>query len=307
MKHSLITLFFITLFHLFGIAQPDDFTKMMEEEMGASNEPDYATATFKTTRLVNGHTNEQVAPGVLDFRIGHRFGAFNTGIYNFFGLDQASMRMAFEYGINDWLMIGAGRSTYQKTYDGFVKAKILRQQKGKRNIPISINYLGAMAVKTLKFSNPENTNYYTSNFFFTHQLIIARKFSESFSFQILPTLVHRNLVEKITDEHDIYSIGVGGRMKLSRRTCVNVEYFYQINKPRDVINSLAIAFDIETGGHVFQLAFTNAAAMIEHAFITQTTGRWEKGDIIGGFNLSRVFTLKDPRKKGTKNDDAPSK
>jgi hypothetical protein len=164
-----------------------------------------------------------------------------------------------------------------------------------------------MAVKTLKFSNPENTNYYTSNFFFTHQLIIAKKFSESFSFQVLPTVVHRNLVEKVTDEHDIYSIGVGGRMKLSRRTCVNVEYFYQINKPRDVINSLAIAFDIETGGHVFQLAFTNAAAMIEHAFITQTTGRWDKGDIIGGFNLSRVFTLKDPRKKGTKNEDAPIK
>ena len=236
MKQSLITLFFITLFHLFGIAQPDDLSKMMEEEMGTSNAPDYATATFKTTRLVNGHTNEQVAPGVLDFRICHRFGAFNTGVYNFFGLDQASMRMALEYGINNWFMVGAGRSTYQKTYDGFVKAKILRQQKGKRNIPLSINYLGTMAIKTLKFSNPENTNYYTSNFFFTHQLILARKFSESFSFQISPTLVHRNLVEKSTDEHDILAVGIGGRMKLTRRACVNVEYYYQVNKPKSQYN-----------------------------------------------------------------------
>jgi len=307
MKHSLVALLFIPFAHFSSIAQTDDLSKMMEEEMGSSNEPDFATATFKTTRLVNGHTNEQDGPGVLDFRIGHRFGAFNTGAYNFFGLDQATMRMALEYGINDWLMVGAGRSTYQKTYDGFIKAKIFRQQKGKRNFPLSVNYLGAMAIRTLKFSNPENTNFYSSNFFFTHQLIIARKFSDSFSFQVLPTLVHRNLVEKITDDHDIFAIGVGGRMKLSKRTSVNVEYFYQVNKPRDVVNSLAIAFDIETGGHVFQLAFTNAAAMIEHAFITQTVGRWEKGDIIGGFNLSRVFTIKDPRKKGTKNEEAPKK
>jgi hypothetical protein len=304
---------YITIFALFCFQQLNlygqivDLSKMLDEELNTNNERNYTTATFKTTRLVNGHTNEQDAAGVLDFRIGHRFGAFNTGVYNFFGLDQATMRMALEYGINNWLMVGGGRSTYQKTYDGFAKAKLFRQQTGKKNFPISVNYLIAMAVKTLKFTNPENKNYYTSNFFYTHQLIIARKFSESFSLQLAPTLVHRNLVEKLTDKHDIFAVGIGGRMKLTKRACVNVEYYYQVNKPRDVVNSLAIAFDIETGGHVFQLTFTNAAAMIEHAFITQTTGKWSKGDIIGGFNLSRVFTLKDPRKRGTKNEDLGNK
>jgi len=277
-------------------AQSDDLAKMMEEEMSKDAEPDYATATFKTTRLINGHTVENVAAGVLDMRISHRFGAINTGIKEFYGLDVATMRVSLEYGINRWLMIGGGRSTSEKTYDSFLKAKILRQSKGARNMPITLSYMASMQTITVPYEKPDRTNFFTSNMFFVHQLIIARKFNESFSFQVSPTLVHRNLVDSISTPHDLFSIGMGGRMKLTRRTSINVEYFYQFNKFEPTkTNMLSIGFDIETGGHVFQLCFTNSPYMIEKAFIHQNSGTWKAGDIIGGFNLSRNFTIRDPR------------
>jgi hypothetical protein len=287
-------------------AQPDDLAKMMEEEMSKDVEPDYATATFKTTRLINGHTIENVAAGVLDMRISHRFGAINSGIQQFYGLDVATMRVSLEYGINRWLMIGGGRSTFEKTYDSFLKAKILRQSKGARNMPITLSYLASMQTITVPYANPDRTNFFTSNMFFVHQLIIGRKFNESFSFQISPTLVHRNLVDSIATPHDLFSIGMGGRMKLTRRTSINVEYFYQFPqfKPAGTTDMLSIGFDIETGGHVFQLCFTNSPYMIEKAFIHQNSGTWKAGDIIGGFNLSRNFTIRDPRqsKKAKKSE-----
>lgn len=287
-------------------AQPDDLSKMLEEEMASEPTTDYATATFKTTRLVNAHTNEQLGGGVLDMRISHRFGAINSGINNFFGLDQATMRVALEYGITDWLMVGGGRSTYEKTYDSFVKVKLMRQSKGHKSRPLSINYMGSWQTKTIPFTDPNRTNYYTSNFFFVHQLIVARKFSESLSLMFAPTLVHRNLVPTLNDPHDMYSIVVGGRMKITKRMSFNAEYIYQLpsTQPAGTTNSLSFGIDLETGGHVFQFCFTNSPAMIERAFINETRGSWGKGDIITGFNLSRVFTLKDPRTKNKKKSDA---
>jgi len=282
------------------IAQPDDdLSKLLDEEMNKEETVDYATATFKTTRLVNGHTNENVAAGVMDMRLSHRFGAFNTGIKNFFGLDQATMRVALEYGITNWLMVGGGRSNYEKTYDTFLKAKVLRQSKGKRRMPISLSYFTSIQTKTIPFSDPNRTNFFTSNIFYVHQLIFARKFSEGISVMIAPTVVHRNLVAKVTDPHDLYSIAIGGRMKLSKRTSINFEYFYQLpgTKPPGTTDCFSIGFDIETGGHVFQLTFNNSPTQVERAFIHETRGSWKNGDIIGGFNLSRVFTLKDPRSK----------
>jgi len=303
--HTLKWFFLFFLVPVFIQAQPDDLSKMMEEEMASEPVTDYTTATFKTTRLINAHTNEQVAGGVLDMRISHRFGAINSGIQNFFGLDQAGMRVALEYGIFDWLMVGGGRSTYEKTYDSFLKAKLMRQSTGNRSRPLSINYFAAWQTKTIPFADPNRTNYFTSNFFFVHQLIVARKFNESLSLMIAPTLVHRNLVATLNDPHDLFSVVLGGRIKLTRRMSLNAEYIYQLpgTQPDGTTNSFSLGFDLETGGHVFQFSFTNSPAMIERAFIHETRGSWGKGDIITGFNLSRVFTLKDPRTRGKKKSE----
>ena len=259
-------------------------------------EINYTTATFKSTRIMNGHSVEKMPPGQLDFRISHRFGRINSGAYEFFGLDQANIHFGLEYGIMKWLMIGIGRGTYEKTFDGFAKFTLLRQSSGARFMPVSVSLLSTAALKSVKWADPLRTNYFSSRLSYVGQILIARKISQGFSVQIIPSYVHRNLVATELDPNDLYAIGAGGRMKLTKRISLNAEYYYLTNPKtymsQQVYDPLSIGFDIETGGHVFQLIFTNSVAMIEKGFIGETTGDWLKGDIHFGFNISRVFTLK---------------
>jgi len=290
----LVTLF--TFFSLAAFAQ-DDLMKMLEEETEKDKKPDYATATFKTTRLINGHSVENVAEGVLDFRISHRFGYVNGGAYELFGLDEASMRLGLDYGLTNRWMIGIGRSTYQKQYDGFTKYKLLRQSSGTRVMPVTLSVIASMMYKSLKDENPDRENYVTSKLFYSGQVLIGRKFNESLSLQLMPTIIHYNLVQGANDPNDVFAIGGGGRMKLSKRVSLNLEYYYQLPdyKLPGTTNSLAIGVDIETGGHVFQLYCTNSTGMTERTYISETTGNFFEGDIRLGFTISRVFTIKKPK------------
>ncbi len=253
----------------------------------------YTTSTFKTTRLVSGHSVENTGKRVMDVKISHRFEKLNEGSYSLFGLDEARMRFGFDYGITDNLMAGFGRSTYQKTYDVFMKLRILRQSRGKKNMPFTLSYVPTFALRTLRVNVPGISNDFTSCASYTHQLIIGRKFSDNTSLQIMPSYVHRHLITLNTDPDDVFAIGIGGRQKLTRRISLNAEYYYQVTRHQlaGTNNLLSIGFDLETGGHVFQLHFTNSQAMNESNFIAGTSGKWGKGDILFGFNISRVFTL----------------
>ena len=289
-----ILFYLILLFQpLISLAQ-DDLMNLLEEETEQTTE--YASATFKATRIMNGHSTKTMPEGQLDFRIHHRFGRLNSGAYEFWGLDQANIHLSLEYGIKNWLMVGVGRGTYEKTYDGFLKFKLLRQSDGARNMPVSVSLFSSMALNSLKWPDEERTYYFSSRLSYTHQLLIARKFNEYLSLQVTPTVVHRNLVETRLDPNDLFACGIGGRIKLTNRVSLNAEYYYVFSPDKEtlsnpVYNPLSIGFDIETGGHVFQLVFTNSVAMIEKGFITETTGQWGKGDVHFGFNISRVFTL----------------
>ena len=280
-----------------GIAQTDttDLMSQLEKEVSGDdkNNTNYTTATFKSTRLIDGHTVENVGKGVLDFRISHRFGKVNGGGYDLFGLDNATMRMSFDYGITNRFMVGIGRSTFEKTYDAFFKVKLLRQSTGAKRMPLTVSYVPTVALKTLKSLDTSRKNYFSSRLFFTHQLIIARKFSEKTSLQLMPTYSHRNLVTLASEPNDLIAIGIGGRQKITRRVSLNAEYYYQLPdfKLEGTTNALSVGVDIETGGHVFQLHFTNSQGMSERTFITETRGKWGKGDIYFGFNISRVFTI----------------
>ena len=272
-----------------------DLLSQLENEV-QRNEKDlttYSSSAFKTTRLINGHTIENVGKGVMDVKISHRFGKINGGGYELFGLDNATMRMGLDYGITRYLMVGLGRSTFQKTIDAFFKLKLLRQSAGKHNMPFTLSYVPTIAYKTLKNDIPGRKNYFSSNLIYTHQLLIGRKFSHNTSLQLMPSYTHVNLVQLQTDPNDLISIGIGGRQKLTKRISLNAEYYYQLPdyKLAGTTNSLSVGFDIETGGHVFQLHFTNSQGMSERTFINETTGEWAKGDIYFGFNISRVFTL----------------
>lgn len=279
-------------------AQDEDLLKLLGPE---EEQVEYATAGFKTTRVINLHSFENNAPGVLDFKISHRFNYLNGGLYEMFGLDGATLRLGLEYGINDRLMAGVGRSTINKTYDGFVKYKLTRQSTGKVNMPVTLSWFSSITCNTLRWPDETRKNYFSSRLNYVHQLIVGRKFTEGFSAQLSPTLVHKNLVPTEDDANDILACGVGLRQKITRRTSVNFEYIYVL--PGQIVstnynNSLSVGFDIETGGHVFQLHFTNSRGMTENYFITETQGNWFDGDISFGFNISRVFTLSSPGKKG---------
>ena len=272
----------------------DDLLSLIEDE---KPQTDFAKASFKTTRVINSQSLENTAPGVLDMKISHRFGPLNGGAYELFGLDAATIRIGLDYGITDHLMVGVGRSSVQKTYDGFLKMKLLRQSSGARTMPLTVIWFSGVALNSLKWQFPERNNFFSSRLAYTHQLIFGRKFTEGFTLQFMPTVVHRNLIPTSEEKHDVIALGVAGRQKLTRRLAVNAEYYYVLpNQIADNLrNSLSIGFDIETGGHVFQLHFTNSTAMVEKGFITENTGSWEKGDIRFGFNISRVFTIRQPK------------
>jgi hypothetical protein len=286
-------------------AREEDLMGILDEEEPASARKDYVSATFKSTRIINGHSIENVGRGVLDFRISHRFGPVNNGISDFFGLDGATTRLGFDYGITDWLMVGIGRSSLNKEVDGFLKAKLLRQHM-RGGMPVSLSVVGAAGIQTTEApSMAFGKEYFFSNrIAYTTQLLVARKFSNAFSLQFMPTLVHYNLVQLESDPNNVIALGIGGRLKLSQRISLTGEYYYTLhdNQLPGSTNALGIGLDIETGGHVFQLFFTNSTGISERTFIGQTTGKWADSDVHFGFNISRVFTVIKPRDmEGTRN------
>ena len=289
MKPVFISAFF--LFFLMTVQAQDDIMKSIQDTVVKK---EYVTNTFKSSRVINGHSVEMIGAGVLDFRLLHRFGPVNQGANQFFGLDQASFRMGFDYGISKNFTIGIGRSTTNKDLDGFLKYRVLQQSTGPGASPVSIILMAGMSIQTYKNTDPAKDLTLNSRTGYYYQAIVGRKFSQKFSFQLSPTLVHRNEVTGAADMNDIFALGMGARYKFSKRMALVVDYFYVTNGlPHSAgSNPLSVGIDIETGGHVFQLHFSNTGGMNERAFITETTNKWGNGDIQFGFNLSRVFNLK---------------
>lgn len=291
MKSLLPFLLFTILFQNIAVAQEEDLLSLLGEE----ETTEYVNASFKTNRVINLHSLESTAYGVLDFKINHRFSPISEGFYDLFGLDGANIRLGLDYGVSDVLTIGAGRSSQDKTYDGYIKYKFLRQSTGKKNFPFTAAILATTTLKSIRWANPDRENYFSSRLSYCWQMIIGRKFTESFSLQLSPTVVHRNLVKTKAEKNDVYALGAAGRIKLSKRVALNAEYIYVLpdQLAPEYKNALSIGFDIETGGHVFQLHFSNSRAMVEPAFITENTRSWDSLEGIHfGFNISRVFTLK---------------
>lgn len=272
-------------------AQNLDLLKLVGDD---KPKKEFLTNAFKATRVINGHSMEFLGNGVLDFRILHRFGAVNSGVNNLFGLDQANMRFALDYGISKRVMIGFGRSNVNKELDGFIKLRPIWQASG--GSPVSIVLISGMVYNTVPWTDPTRVNYKSSRMSFYNQVIIGRKFSNAFSLQLAPIMVHKNFVDSSTTPHDTYAVGVGARLKLSQRVALVVDYHPVVyGRPKNTQDPMSAGFDIETGGHVFQLHFSNSVGMNEKAFLTETTGSFLKGDIRFGFNLSRVFTIVKPK------------
>lgn len=293
------TIVFLTLsFAVAGrlSAQDNNLLNMLNDSMSAHKTKTYVTGTFKATHIINTQTIESPARYNLDFVIQHRFGQLNSGSYNFFGLDNATLRLGLDYGITDDLDVGIGRSSYLKTFDGYVKYKLLKQTES-GGMPVSVSVLGSVTdyTQTEPSETYLNTKYRTA---YSGELLIARKITSTLSLQVTPTWLHYNLVPTVEDKNDVFAVGLGGRMKITKRMSINAEY--DVVPKNQVVsttvhNSLSLGWDIETGGHVFQLVFSNSQSMLQTQYLTQTTGTWGKGDIYFGFNISRDFNLKKKR------------
>jgi hypothetical protein len=262
----------------------DDLMKLIEKNPA---QKEYTQATFKSTRLINLQTIETLGKRTLDFRINHRFGEVNGGPYTFFGLDGgASIRLALEYSYDGRLMVGLGRTSIQKMFDGFLKYRLFRQTTD-NSMPVSITLLSQANINTLN-GNQE----FVDRLSFVNEIIIGRKFNAYFSAQITPTLIHYNTS---LDLNDIYALGLAARYKLSKSFALTAEYAYRINQYTSSFNkyynTAGIGFDLETGGHVFQIHFTNSLGLNEAQLIPYTDTRWLNGGIRLGFNISRAFTL----------------
>lgn len=276
----------IVLIPFFVLSQEDD---LLGEIDNVPTEDEYEIAAFKGLKIVNFESTKMVSKKQLFFVVSHRFGSIKTGIEDFFGLDQAVTRLNFIYGISDGINIGISRSSFQKTYEGSLKLRLLRQRAG--GSPFTVVLFSNVLMDTsleeevlpgLKFEN--RLSYST-------QALISKKLNKNLSLQLAPTFFHDNLVAFDGQENSQYAIGIGGRHKLTKRWSINIDYGLHLNRAANspFKNPLSIGFDLETGGHVFQLHFTNAQPMNTNTFLGQATGDWGNGDIFFGFNLSRVF------------------
>lgn len=279
-------IYYIVIFLLpLAVFSQDDLL----DEIDSDIEEDYKAAAFKGLKIVNFESTKMISKQELYFVVSHRFGSIETGFKDFFGLDQAVTRLNLIYGVTDAINVGVSRSSFRKIYESSLKVRLLREKKGEfpftivssSNILINTS-LDDVILPGLEFKHRVG---------YTTQLLISKKFNKDFSLQLMPTFFHDNYVDINEQDNSQYVIGFGGRHKLSKRWSINFDYGAHLNRAdtSPFKNPLSIGFDLETGGHVFQLHFTNAQPMNTNSFLGQATGDWGKGDIFFGFNLSRVF------------------
>lgn len=269
----------------------DDLLSLVDEKP----KKEFSTATFKTTRNINFHTSEVIGKRCLDFRISHRFGDINSGSYNAWGIDGgANIRLGLEYSHDGRLLFGLGRTSTGKIIDGFLKYRLLRQTTD-NSMPLSITLFSSM-YHTFERTKVNGENYYknpTDRMSFCNQIIIARKFNPSFSLELLGGMVHYNMVNKITDKNDCFFVGGVTRIKFTKRQAITLEYAYRLNNYSNTpyYNSLGIGYEVETGGHVFQMHLTNSFGLTENQYFMYTGTKWSNMGVRLGFNISRVFAL----------------
>ncbi|PZU87833.1 MAG: hypothetical protein DI529_06605 [Chryseobacterium sp.] len=273
---------FISLFILiFSYAQDD----LLKEIDTVKNEAPYSPS-FKALQVVTAQSTKLPAKKEFYLDISHRFGDVSDGFKNFFGLDNATTKLGVIYGLRDWIALSFSRHTYQKTYEFGAKYRLFKQEKESPFDIVGYNVLDINSeIKKDNFPKLE----FTDRFAYLSQLLISRRFTENLTLQLMPSYIHKNLIEPTIDSKNLFSTGLGGRYKISKRVSINAEYFYNFEDKNFYKNPLSVGMDIDTGGHVFQLVFSNSQANTETGYISNATGDWGKGHFFFGFNLYRVF------------------
>lgn len=280
----------------YAASAQDDLLNELESKPSGNQ---YTFATFKGSRVINGQSVETKRTGELEFIFSHRFGLINDGAYSLWGMDESVTRLGLEYGITDRLGVGIGRTSVDKTFDGYLKYKVLRQS---TTFPVTVTALGSMYFKTYPRNSDSPVPISAEDrLAYGVQLLIARKFSPNFSFQLNPIFIHRNTVDQDVENNDDLALALAGRYKLTKSVALSAEYTLRLNakdnQPPDYLryDAVGIGIDIETGGHVFQLVFTNTLGMFERYTVTETYEDFGAGDLHFGFNITRTFQLAGKR------------
>ena len=280
MRKLLYFLIFTT--GIYSYSQDD----LLAELDSAQTTETYVTATFKALQIVTLQSTKVPAKNEFYIVVSHRFGSIDDGISEFFGLDNATTKLGIIYGINDWLSLSASRHTLLKVYEADVKYRIMRQSD---KFPFELAGYNSVEMNSSYRENDYPKLEVSHRLTYVTEFLASRKFSDDISLQLTSAYIHKNLYEPAIENDNQFALGAGGRLKLSKRLSLNLEYVYNFNKPDFYTNPLSVGLDIETGGHVFQLIFTNSQAMTESGYITNAAGDWGKADIFFGFNLYRVF------------------
>lgn len=299
--------FFTILFGLpfFGAQAQDDLMKELEQSQ--KTETNYVLQTFKGTRLINGQSVETKGKGELEFIFAHRFDKVNTGSYQVWGLDgYPAVRLGLEYGITDRLGVGVGRNFYydNKLADLFLRYKVARQSTGEKSFPVTITTIGTVTYQPYPNAADAARNNLllpssSDRIGYVLEVLFARKFSSNFSAQVSPIYVHRNAVYQAIENNDDFALSFGGRYKVTRSVSIIGEYCARLNAHVNTpyYNAAGLGIDLETGGHNFQLFFTNSMGLNPQTLVTHTgaqdgsDGNIGKGDVHFGFNITRTFQL----------------
>lgn len=280
-------------------AQEDSLYK---EPVFVEEESNEIEDTYLSTRIVNGHSIETLKKGTLEFRIEHKFGDAAGdlgGINTLYGLDNATdIRFAFEYGLTNNLMVGAGRSRgagnpYSALLDGFIKYRIVKQNK--TTIPVSITYVGTTSYSYMTASSLATDVSYFPKWYhrmaYSSQLNIAKKIYNKLSLAVIPSIVYRNYVAA-DDQNLLFSLGSAVNYAINSKVNIGIEYysnFQEENLRNAYQNSLSIGVDWITFGHNFKVFLTNSAGFGETQFIPYTNTDWTKGQFRIGFCLGRKY------------------
>ncbi|PWN63348.1 DUF5777 family beta-barrel protein [Chryseobacterium oncorhynchi] len=247
---------------------------------------DTSQPAFKALQIVTGQSTKLAAKKEWYMIVAHRFGDVSAGFKDFFGLDNASTKLGVIYGISDGLSVSLSRETNMKTFEGAAKYRLIRQDE---NFPVDIVGYNVMGVNTEIDKDTYPHLRFSDRLSYLTQALISRRFNDKFSLQLTPSYVHKNLYEPTIEDKNQFLAGVGGRYKISKRVSVNAEYFVNFDNHSFYKNPLSLGVDVETGGHVFQLLFTNSQINSDIGYLTNASGNWGKGHIFFGFNLYRVF------------------
>lgn len=284
-KLPLILFVFVFIFSTISLNAQDD---LLEELESNAEEEVFNYPAFKAMKICNLQSTKVAAKGDMYMYVSHRFGTLKDGVSTFFGLDNANTKIQLVYGLTDRLQVGLSRESLRKTYAGSAKMKLWNQTK---DFPLNITAYATINLNT-QLSSEQYTNFkYADRLSYAYQLLLSRRLSNRVSLEIAPTFVRQNLVLEPFQEHEQFALGFGGRFKISKRASINFDYIWNTHRAdRSVYNdALSVGIDIETGGHVFQLLFSNGQSTNEPGFISNAEGDWGDGNIFFGFNIVRVF------------------